>query len=209
MDGNPRGAGSRGSGRGMAAGRGYGRGGGANNLAPTRQALNGGTRGRGRGSAPGARGSFGRGVAPPFGVPNASPYERPYGVWLPGLRRVAKLLNGTAGVKRVASSRVHKKLNGTGDDEGRWPKGDEAVASASGINGVEDRLFIRIDGTGNYGAHRLVATYENERGLRSQQLFVTCERGFSIAQLRDVLRALQPVLNFILDDGGDINSVPF
>ena len=38
---------------------------------------------------------------------------------------------------------------------------------------------------------------------------VSCEKDFSLAQLRDVLRALQPVLNFVLDEGGGMDVVPF
>ena len=151
------------------------------------------------------------------------PYDRPYGVWLPGLQRVMKLLNGTAGVRRVASSRVHRKgfeargptqLTDDDDDEEDEVKdgdddGDAGGAGGGGVSGTKGRLVIRIDGTGNYGAHRLVASFENDRGLRTQQLFVSCERDFSLAQLRDVLRALQPVLNFILDEGGNMDTVPF
>ena len=151
---------------------------------------------------------------------------------LPGLRRVTQLLNGTAGVKRVASSRVHRKRNPLTDGaEGGGAEGDDAdadgaeagsseggdegtgsggaVTTEASVSGVLNRLVIRIDGTGNYGAHRLVASFENDRGMRTQQLFVSCEPDFSIGQLRDVLRALQPVLNFILDDGGGMDSVPF
>ena len=69
--------------------------------------------------------------------------------------------------------------------------------------------MIRIDGTGNYGAHRLVASFENAAGLRTQQLFVSCEQSFSLGELRDVLRALQPVLNFVLDDGAGKDEIPF
>ena len=74
---------------------------------------------------------------------------------------------------------------------------------------LRGRGQVRIDGQGSYGAHRLVASFENARGLRTQQLFVSCEKDFSLAQLRDVLRALQPVLNFVLDEGGGMDVVPF
>ena len=131
--------------------------------------------------------------------------ERPLGVWLPGLKRVSKLLNGTAGVRRVASSKVHKKLMVARDGDGEAIIEGPPVVGGVGI----DRLVIRIDGTGNYGAHRLVATYENDRGLRTQQLFVSCEPSFSLGELRDVLRALQPVLNFVLDDGAGKDEIPF
>jgi len=147
------------------------------------------------------------------------PY-RPYGLWLPGLRKVAKLLNGTVGIKRVASSRVYRKPNATRDDsaDSGWnenpaPASGSAQASmwdsVNSVNSVRDRLIIRIQGTGDFGAHRLVASFVNDRGLRTQQLFVTCEPDFSIAQLRDLLRALQPVLNFILDDGSGMDAIPF
>ena len=71
---------------------------------------------------------------------------------------------------------------------------------------MSERLVVRFDGQGNYGAHRLRASFENTRGVRTQELYVSCEDSFSLAELREVLRALQPVLDFTLDDG---NSVPF
>jgi hypothetical protein len=40
---------------------------------------------------------------------------------------------------------------------------------------------------------------------------VSCEDYFPLGELREVLRALQPVLNFVLEDGGDRarTEVPF
>jgi len=146
---------------------------------------------------------------------------------------VAKLLNGTAGVRRVASSRVHKKgfeqaatAATTGGEEGGEggaaaggaPPSPEGATGGGATGGsplegeagpMINRLVLRIDGQGSYGAHRLVASFENARGLRTLQLFVSCEKDFSLAQLRDVLRALQPVLNFVLDEGGGMDVVPF
>ena len=196
------GAGGRGSGINAGRGRG-GRGSYTGATMPrsidSPNAAGRGGRGRGRG-APLGRG----GARPAIGTP----HERPYGVWLPGLQRVSKLLNGTAGVRRVASSKVHKidpRIDrAASDPPPDDPDGESVVASGTDgggprPGGVKDRLIIRIDGTGNYGAHRLQCGYENSRGLRTQQLFVSCDPSFSLDQLRDVLRALQPVLNFLLE----------
>ena len=65
---------------------------------------------------------------------------------------------------------------------------------------VRDRLVIRVDGMGSYGAHRLRASYETGRGARTQELYVSCEAGFGLPQLCEVLRALQLVLEFEFDD---------
>ena len=145
--------------------------------------------------------------------------ERPLGVWLPGLKRVSKLLNGTAGVRRIASSKVHRVTSlGTSaarrDDETGSGEGasdnrganDNRGGVVGGVSGVSERLVIRFDGQGNYGAHRLRAYFQNARGTRTQELYVSCDDSFSLAQLREVLRALQPVLDFVLDDG---MGVPF
>ena len=219
---------SRGSGRGESRGRGVIRGRGG--------------RGRGRGGGRGGGPAPAwQGVGPPpigaveargdrGGWTGTAPTpERPLGVWLPGLKRVSKLLNGTAGVRHVASSKVHKKFAspppsspppaaagesldakmreelGLPPVDGAAPiepaADDEYRSAEARLGGVRNRLVIRIDGMGNYGAHRLRASFETNYGLRTQELYVSCEKGFSLAELRDVLRALQPVLDFVLDDG--------
>jgi hypothetical protein len=196
-----------------------------------------GGRGTGRGGRgmPLSRGEGGRGGA---SVGGPTPL-RPYGVWLPGLKRVAHLLNGTAGVRHVASSKVHRKLpNGAtskeADGEAGATEGGAASAAAPEEEGAATgaaaaapgvgigspwpnvssdggQLIIRIDGAGNYGAHRLLASYRDASSYRTQLLFVSCEDYFPLGELREVLRALQPVLNFVLEDGGDRarTEVPF
>ena len=64
-------------------------------------------------------------------------------------------------------------------------------------------------GKGSYGAHRIVASVETDKEIRTQQLFVSCERNYSLGELREVLRALQPVLDFVFDDAAGVNDVPF
>ena len=223
-------------GRGAAGGRGL-RGSGGRGVPGRGAPL---VRGRGGGGWPaeqlGGRGSNGMGAQ----------FARPYGVWLPGLRRLAHLLNGTAGVSHVASSKVHRKLpaerrtgggagsDGAGSDSvssdgsfdqaatptgvERGPQGqaadgdnDGAGPTDGGMEAAADpgQLRIRIDGTGLYGAHKLVASYRDGSGLRTQLLYVSCDKQFGLGQLREVLRALQPVLSFILDDGLGYDSVPF
>ena len=86
------------------------------------------------------------------------------------------------------------------------PGGAAGGGVIGGVSGVNERLVISFEGQGNYGAHRLRACYENPRGIRTQELYVSCDDTFSLAELREVLRALQPVLDFVLDDG---MSVPF
>ena len=165
-------------------------------------------------------------MAPSDGEWGAGPTPlRPLGVWLPGLKRVSKLLNGTAGVRRVASSKVHRiaesrrpavappdeatqqaAADGTvagGDESGGEGDGAAGDAAPGGVRGMRERLVVRFAGQGNYGAHRLRATYRNNRGLRTQELYISCEDGFSLAELREVLRALQPVLDFVLDEVDD------
>ena len=154
--------------------------------------------------------------------------DRPLGVWLPGLKRVSRLLNGTAGVVRVASSKIYRvpaanasfyrvaPTNSNGDSASlsASAEGAEVGGDRDGGDGDDDeragrsrrsksvtwgRLAIRFDGEGNFNAVRLRASFENHRSpLRSQLLYVTCEDSFSLEELREVLRALQPVLDFVL-----------
>lgn len=185
-----RGIGPRGGGRG---GRGRGRGGINDHV------------GRGRG----VEASWGPRSTEEWSTGEAATPERPLGVWLPGLKRVSKLLNGTAGVRRVASSKIHRlrtRLPAEGGAEDGVPGGAAGGGVIGGVSGVNERLVISFEGQGNYGAHRLRACYENPRGIRTQELYVSCDDTFSLAELREVLRALQPVLDFVLDDG---MSVPF
>ena len=123
--------------------------------------------------------------------------NRPFGVWLPGLKRVAKLLNGTAGVARVASSKVHRVAVPSGDDVAEADAGADAGADDGPS---KQELVIRFDGKGNHGAHRLRASFFSRRGCRTQELYVNCEDTFSLSELGEVLRALQPVLDFKLEE---------
>ena len=102
------------------------------------------------------------------------------------------------------------------------PSETEAAASARRAR----KLTLALDArAGEGGAHRLRAAYFGVGEERTQQLFVRCERDsslvhtftlilyrflcmraclhrcerdFTVEQLRDVLRALQPVLDFEL-----------
>ena len=140
----------------------------------------------------------------------------------------------------MASSKVHRKLpNGAmskeADGEAGGTEGGAASAAAPEEEGAAagaaaaaapsvgigspwpsvssggGQLIIRIDGAGNYGAHRLLASYRDASSYRTQLLFVSCEDYFPLGELREVMRALQPVLNFVLEDGGDRarTEVPF
>ena len=64
-------------------------------------------------------------------------------------------------------------------------------------------LVVRMEGSGSFGAHKLRASYVDANSLRTQMLYVKGDATLQLAQLRDVLRALQPVLDFELDEGND------
>ena len=85
----------------------------------------------------------------------------------------------------------------------------ERVRPGSAADGAPS-LVVRIDGAGSFGAHKLRATYVDAGSLRTQTLYVKGDASLQVAQLRDVLRALQPVLNFELDarvgDAGAVDS---
>ena len=86
---------------------------------------------------------------------------------------------------------------GDGDDDER--AGGDGRARRGAKSMMWGRLAIRFDGEGNFSAVRLRASFENHRlPLRSQLLYVTCEPSFSLEDLREVVRALQPVLDFVL-----------
>ena len=109
---------------------------------------------------------------------------------------MSKLLNGTAGVRRVASSKVHRVFEPSGArSEGEG--GGSASVRGAGLN----KLSISFNGVGNYGAHRLLAVFESERGVRTQLLFVSLEAEMmGEDELREMLRVMQPVLEFVLDE---------
>ena len=103
-------------------------------------------------------------------------------VFLPGLYKVAKLLNGTTGVRAVTSSRISRAL----------------AAPPDLITDDDAQLSIAINGTGRRGAHRLCASGGAGWRDKTQQLYVECEGGFDEHNLREVLRALSLVLHFEL-----------
>jgi hypothetical protein len=79
-----------------------------------------------------------------------------------------------------------------------------AVPKGSRIIGAQLQLFeIRARDEHVVSTHRLLASYRDASSYRTQLLFVSCEDYFPLGELREVLRALQPVLNFVLEDGGD------
>ena len=106
-------------------------------------------------------------------------------VFLPGLYKVAKLLNGTTGVRAVTSSRISRAL----------------AAPPDLITDDDAQLSIAINGTGRRGAHRLCASGGAGWRDKTQQLYVECEGGFDEHNLREVLRALSLVLHFELLPG--------
>ena len=108
-------------------------------------------------------------------------------VFLPGLYKVAKLLNGTTGVRAVTSSRISRAL----------------AAPPDLITDDDAQLSIAINGTGRRGAHRLCASGGAGWRDKTQQLYVECEGGFDEHNLREVLRALSLVLHFELLPPGE------
>lgn len=141
-------------------------------------------RGRGRGAPRASGRGAGRGeTAEEFVVAADS------GTYLPGLVRIVTTLNGTLGITQVSASPI------------------AAVEGRS--TSVSKSLSIKLQGVDKKGTHRIVATFSNESGLRSQTLLVFCDKDFAAAQLWDLLRALQPALNFVLDDGDGVLNGPY
>lgn len=117
-------------------------------------------------------------------------YEfRPLGTWVPGFRTVRDFLQSVDGIVRVAPSKVYGVHKPSEDVEWVLKEGREL-----------NRLYVIVNGEGYAGAHRLTALFANDRGMRTQQLYVTCRPDYTLDDLREVLRALQAVAKFEFED---------